>query len=373
MAAPAPTDRFGTVVPFQGGAPGATYAIEGVVEDLAGAPVAGAAVWIELVDLRDPVNNLGPYEAGKAASRVLTDATGTFGVSAADGYYFLTASRAGRLPVRARVPLPPVAGQPVRVRLIEAPRAAVVAHRGASFYAPENTLAAVRKAAALGATYAEIDVQLTADDEVVAMRDGRLTRTTDGAGLVRDLPLDALAERDAGTWFHPSFAGEPIPTLAAALTAADTLGLQLFVDLKSSPADAELLAARVGAVIRAASAQAGAVMISFDPPTIAACAAASDLRCGLLRGGTGAGVDAVRDALQAGATSVLMVNTLVDTSSVALAHEAGLLVFAWTVNAPDEWTRLVALGVDGIVTDRPGYLTDHLAAVVSSQALPPMP
>ena len=104
---------------------------------------------------------------------------------------------------------------------------AVVAHRGASAAAPENTLAAMRRAAEMGARWAECDVRLSADGVPVVIHDGTLDRTTDGRGALAAHTAAELARLDAGSWRDAAFAGEPVPTLAALLEEARRLGLGL--------------------------------------------------------------------------------------------------------------------------------------------------
>src|SRR6267143_2171512 len=87
----------------------------------------------------------------------------------------------------------------------------VIAHRGASGNAPENTLAAFRKAVALGATFIETDLQLSRDAHFVAIHDATVNRTTNGQGAVHDMKLAELRRLDAGSWFGSEFAGERIP------------------------------------------------------------------------------------------------------------------------------------------------------------------
>src|SRR5207244_11521683 len=89
----------------------------------------------------------------------------------------------------------------------------VIAHRGASGHAPENTMAAFRKAVAQGATFIETDLQLSRDAHFVAIHDGTVNRTTNGRGAVHDLTLVELRELDAGSWFGSEVSGERIPTL----------------------------------------------------------------------------------------------------------------------------------------------------------------
>ncbi len=89
----------------------------------------------------------------------------------------------------------------------------IIAHRGASGHAPENTLAAFRKAVAQGATFIETDLQLSRDVRLVAIHDATVNRTTNGQGSVQDMTLADLRRLDAGSWFGSEFTGERIPTL----------------------------------------------------------------------------------------------------------------------------------------------------------------
>jgi glycerophosphoryl diester phosphodiesterase len=96
-------------------------------------------------------------------------------------------------------------------------RTRVIAHRGFSGVAPENTLVAIRRGIEIGADMAEIDVTLSKDGYVVVIHDETLDRTTNGTGPVSDATLEELQRLDAGSWFAPEFAGEKIPTLGEVL------------------------------------------------------------------------------------------------------------------------------------------------------------
>jgi glycerophosphoryl diester phosphodiesterase len=105
------------------------------------------------------------------------------------------------------------------------PRPQIIAHRGASGEAPENTLAAFRRALAIGVDAVELDVHLSADGEPVIIHDPVLARTTDGSGLVSEHTTAALRRLDAGRWFAKPFAGERIPSLAEALDVLRPVGV----------------------------------------------------------------------------------------------------------------------------------------------------
>src|SRR5262249_24893398 len=105
-------------------------------------------------------------------------------------------------------------------------------HRGASRYAPENTLQSLSKAVALGADYVEFDVRTTRDGAFVLLHDGTLNRTTTGRGPVREARAEEVAALDAGSWFGRPFAAAKVPTLDAFLGAAAKTSVQLYVDAK---------------------------------------------------------------------------------------------------------------------------------------------
>lgn len=116
-------------------------------------------------------------------------------------------------------------------------------HRGASRYTPENTLAAIERAIALGADYAEIDVRTTADGKLFLLHDGALDRTTSGEGAIRNTESAAVEKLDAGSWFGRPFVGEKVPTLDAALaTIGDKIGV--YFDAKEIAPDALVAAVR---------------------------------------------------------------------------------------------------------------------------------
>lgn len=113
----------------------------------------------------------------------------------------------------------------------------VVAHRGSSGTAPENTLSALREAIATGAKMMEIDVRLTSDNEVVLLHDHIMGRTTTGSGKMRSMTWDEIRNLDAGSWFDPSFAGERIPHLREALQLLREH--ECYVNIEIKPPSAE--------------------------------------------------------------------------------------------------------------------------------------
>ncbi len=234
-----------------------------------------------------------------------------------------------------------------------ADRPVVVAHRGASAVAPENTLVAYREALARGAEVAETDVFLTADGRVVAIHDETLDRTTDGTGLVSAHRLAELEGLDAGSWFDPAFAGEPVPTLDALLDLARDR-LVLCIEIKAG----EGIVSAIGELLDARDMRDQVVIFSFDPAAVAAASEGlPEVPSLLLASRTGVVPHyepAVVDQARAlGAEGLGFNHRHLTAEMVSRVHEAGLAVFVYTVNDAEVLRRVTSMGVDGVITDRP--------------------
>lgn len=234
----------------------------------------------------------------------------------------------------------------------------VIAHRGASAEAPENTLAAFRRALEIGVDGVELDAHLSADGEPVVIHDPLLGRTAAGSGLVKDHTLAALRRLDAGRWFGERFAGECIPTLAQALESLRTV--RVIVEIKNGPIFYPEIAARVVSVVRA-SGHAAVTISSFDHPVLLEIkTAAPDLDTAVLY--MARPIDPVRLARDAGAAILHPHWAYVTLDLVAAAHAAGLRVETWTVDEPAHLAHIVGIGVDGVITNHPDRLRAVLAA-----------
>ncbi len=121
----------------------------------------------------------------------------------------------------------------------------VIGHRGAALLAPENTLAAIKAAAATGVEWVEIDVCVIADGSLVIFHDNELDRCTNGSGVTAEATLPYLTGLDAGSWFDERFSGEPIPTLADALLCIQDLGLGLNLEIKFDEGDVNTIVPNV--------------------------------------------------------------------------------------------------------------------------------
>lgn len=238
-----------------------------------------------------------------------------------------------------------------------------LAHQGANAAAPANTLAAFRLAAEMGADGIELDAQLSRDGEVVVIHDFAVDRTTDGRGAVRSMTLAQLKELDAGRWFDPTFAGERIPTLQEVF---DTVGhcLLVNVEIKSLPGRSRGLEAEVVRLIEDNNLTHRVIASSFNPLALRQVKRLNPNIPTALLYAPGQPVFLRRAWLAAFAPHEFRHphHTLVDERLMAWARREGYRVNTWTVNEPDEMRRLLALGVDGIITDYPDRLAEILAA-----------
>lgn len=242
---------------------------------------------------------------------------------------------------------------------------AIIAHRGATAEAPENTLAAFRRALEIGTDAVEIDVHLSADGEPVVIHESLLDRTTDGSGLVRGLSLVELRRLDAGRWFDERFAGERIPTLAEALDLLRPV--RVVIEIKNGPIYYPEIAARVVDSIRTVG-HPDVTISSFDHPVLLEVKArAPELDTAVLF--FARPLHPVRLAQDVGAGVLQPHWSYVTPDLIASAHAAGLRVEAWVVDEPPHLAHVVGLGVDGIITNRPDRLRDLLARL--GHALPP--
>lgn len=231
-----------------------------------------------------------------------------------------------------------------------------IAHRGASGEAPENTLAAFRRAVELGADMVECDLQMTADGAIVVMHDDTVDRTTDGRGRVADLRVPDIRRLDAGSWFAPRFRNERVPLLGELLeTLHGRAGVNL--EIKTRPdGDYDGIVKRILRRLGALRAFDEAVISSFDVRAIAAVRrAAPRVRTAII-----ASQSSPRAALAAARKlSVWAIHpekTRCIPSLIRAAHASRLRVHAWTVNTPRDIRRVLAAGVDGIISNYPARI-----------------
>jgi len=238
--------------------------------------------------------------------------------------------------------------------LTNLPRPTIFAHRGASAYAPENTLAAFELAIQQGADALEMDLKLTADGEVVVIHDQTLDRTTGKRGKVGQTPLAELRKLDAGSHFDVAFKGEPVPTLREVF---EKIGKRIPYNLEltnyASPTDN--LPEKTAEIVEQYKLTEHVLFSSFNPlalirvrrrlPHAPIALLASEGASGWLARswvGTLLAYQALHPAYPD-----------VTPELVAAAHRRNCRVHVYTVNDRDEMLRLLGMGVDGIFTDDP--------------------
>lgn len=258
-----------------------------------------------------------------------------------------------------------VVGQAGRAAALE-----IIGHRGASHDAPENTLAAFRLAFERGADGVEGDFYLSADGHVVCIHDARTKRTSDADLSVAGSTLAELRQLDAGSWKHPRYAGEPVPTLAEVLEALPR-GKRLFIEVKCGPEIVPMLRRDIEA---SGVSRRQLAIIAFDAEVIAASRKAMpQIKAHWL---TGWKKPAGRTHYTPSPEKVLetlgrihasgldaQANAEVMTPElVGRLRDAGFEVHCWTVNDPKLARQMIRAGVQSITTDRPGWLGGQLDA-----------
>ena len=241
----------------------------------------------------------------------------------------------------------------------------VIAHRGASGSAPENTLVATQKALEMGADMVEIDLHMSKDGEVMVIHDATLKRTTNGTGLVKDHTLEELKKLDAGAWFHEDFAGEPLPTLAEFLTLLDGKAIALLEIKKSPQGIYPGIEQKIVDLVRKHEAEDWCILQSFESKTVQNfLKLVPDWEIHKLISGKPpvfpdyqAGKQQIGPALDLpGITAVNPNYRVLTPQLIERIHQENLRVFTWTVNQEKDLKRMIEMKVDGIITNYPERL-----------------
>ena len=241
------------------------------------------------------------------------------------------------------------------------PRPLVIAHRGASAVAPENTLAALDAAVEAGADGVEIDVRLTKDGRVVVCHDRRVDRTTAGRGPVGSYTLAQLKELDAGSWFGPRFRDQRLPTLEEVLDSLPT-DVLIYVEMKARGPAAWPLVHKVAEVLRAAGQWERVMVAGFNPLAMTLLRMVEPK---VVRGY----VWSRRHPLP---LSARWLSTLVRPQWLApdrgtftpkvlrRFHSQGLPVIAWDIDSGGDMGRMADIGLDAVVANDPEALVRQL-------------
>lgn len=242
----------------------------------------------------------------------------------------------------------------------------IIAHRGASYDAPENTLAAVQLGWEQKADAVEIDIQFSRDRQIVVIHDDNTRKTAGLARKVAAQTLAALQNLDAGAWKNPQWAGERIPRLTEVLATIPD-GKRLFIEIKCGPdcipqfvADFKTSGKKPSQLVPIGFALETMKQVKQALPELEVCWIAEFKRT--LSGWTPSAESLIKQATAAGLDGLdLSGKGPIDRIFADKVHRAGLKLYIWTVDLPKRAQELAAAGVDGITTNRPGWLRSMLS------------
>jgi len=232
----------------------------------------------------------------------------------------------------------------------------VIAHRGSSFAAPENTVSAARLAWQQNADAVELDIYLSKDNRVVVIHDSNTKRTTGQDYKVAETSADVLRTLDAGLWKGEQFKGEKIPFLEEMIATVPD-GKKMVVEIKCG---VEVLPALQQVVDRSGKKEQ-LIFIAFGWEIILATKQLfPENACYWLSSSVAAVQEKMEDAAKNGLDGINLNYKIVDEKTVEQAKALGLEVLSWTVDDPEEAKRLVKIGVTGITTNRPDLMKSSL-------------
>ena len=242
-------------------------------------------------------------------------------------------------------------------------RTLIIAHGGFSSDYPTNTLPAIKAAIELNVDYVEVDLNLSKDGEVIVIHDGTVDRTTDGSGRVRELTLSELKALDAGSWFHEKFTGvstSPLEEIIPLFKTSQTrLCLEIKLDIGGRPykgmeskvvdllkkhdmLDKFIITSFNKDVLRQIKALHPSLPTSYDPSNEEYETCSPRKLC--------------LSTLSCGSHIMSCRHEVIDETFLSESRLLCVSIWAWTVNDLDRMRRLLALGVEGILTDNPGLL-----------------
>lgn len=244
----------------------------------------------------------------------------------------------------------------------------LIGHRGASYLAPENTMASVQLAWQIDADAVEVDIYITADNQLVLMHDKTTERTGNRGKAVEEQTLEELKELEYGSWKGPQWEGEPIVTLDEILVTIPK-GKRMVVETKSGP---EIVEPMLEAIERSGHYPHQIVVITFNYEVASKIKKLKPqqqvLWLSSFRQDNESGewsptieelVEKTLDANLDG-LNLRFIGPAATADGVAKIREAGLGYFVWTVNDVEDAEKAIELGVDGITTDRPAWLKKQL-------------
>ncbi|MNR05388.1 Glycerophosphoryl diester phosphodiesterase [compost metagenome] len=243
-------------------------------------------------------------------------------------------------------------------------RTLIIAHRGASGEAPENTLAAFSLALAQGCDAIELDIHLSADGDIVVCHDDTLQRTTDRNGKIHEWTTDELKWADAGKKFHEKYEGEQIPLLEEVF---DLVPPEIMINVEIKGSNGRRTEAKLVELVRRRNRIDSVIVSSFDHKGLALLKQLEpSIRIGLLY--TGNFMSHTKIAENAGIPvySLHPYYKHLDAVDIREAIRSGLHVYPYTINNEQEMKKAINLGVSGIITDYPARLRRLLESDMST-------
>ncbi|MBP1157393.1 MULTISPECIES: glycerophosphodiester phosphodiesterase [unclassified Paenibacillus] len=233
----------------------------------------------------------------------------------------------------------------------------IIAHRGASGYAPENTMKAFQLAVDMKADGMELDLHLTKDGEVVICHDDDVKRTTNGQGLIKELTLEQLRRLDAGAWHSEPYAGETIPTLQEFMAVASGTNMLINFEIKNLPYYHKGIEEKLIRSVRDHDMLDRVIVSSFDHYALAETARLEpSMKLGaLFSTNIIKPWDYVRQ-LPFAVYSLHPHYSFVDEAYIRQSHAHGFKVYPYTVNEGEWAAPLAQAGLDGVITDVPDQL-----------------
>jgi len=238
----------------------------------------------------------------------------------------------------------------------------IIAHRGASAYAPENTLSAFKKAVQMGADGIELDVQLSKDGHVVVIHDTRVNRTSNGNGRVRSLTLKQLKSLDFGSWFSDEFKDETICTLEEVFDyLKDWKGL-INVEIKREWFQFTKIEKKVAELIAKFDRQNNTIVSSFSTYSLIMMKIINkDIKTGILYATSSRNSVTYARIIRVNAIHPWYQNVSLDLMNSA--NENNIKINTYTVDNPDSIKKLAVIGVGGIITNVPDVALKVLSKV----------
>jgi glycerophosphoryl diester phosphodiesterase len=230
----------------------------------------------------------------------------------------------------------------------------VIAHRGASYYAPENTAAAITLASEQGAKWIEVDLHLTRDNGIFIIHNSTVNKCTNGKGRVRELDSSELEKLDAGSWYSKQYANQRLLSLPELIQLGTQLDLNFNLELKAEPGLENLTAQISADIVKQYWPKNKALPLFSSFSTIAVEA----IKQALVAAPRALLVDVWNDdlkntAIELECVSINANRKLINDATLASMHDTGCKVLVYTVNDLDLACQLISMGVDGIFTDKP--------------------